>query len=101
MSRLVLSTVALAMLAAPVISAPALSAPLINQANAVVPPSYIAEVRIVCDENGVCARPPSRPLRARWIYGDNAFYGPYDGPRYYGAPNLRYKWSFLNPWWTW
>jgi hypothetical protein len=98
MSRLTLSTLALTLA---LVSAPAFSAPLINHANAVIVPSFLADVKIVCEENGVCYRPPSRQLRARWIYGDNAFYGPYDGPRYYGAPNLRYKWSFLSPWWTW
>jgi hypothetical protein len=77
------------------------AAPLLNQANTVVGPSLTQEVRVVCEENGVCNRPPGRRLVARWVYGDGAFYGPYDGPRYYGGPERHYRWSFLHPWTTW
>jgi hypothetical protein len=76
----------------------AFSAPLLNQAGSVAPPTLATSVKVVCEENGVCYRPPGRHPVARWIYGDNAFYGPYDGPRYYGDPGRRYKWSFLSPW---
>jgi hypothetical protein len=80
-------------------SSPAFSAPLFNEASSMARPAALASnVKIVCEENGVCYRPPGRHLVARWIYGDNAFYGPYDGPHYYGSPGRRYKWSFLSPW---
>jgi hypothetical protein len=76
----------------------AFSAPLINQADAVARPSTLTEnVRVVCEENGACYRVGPRPT-ARWVYGDGAFYGPYDGPRYYGAPGRHYKWSIFGPW---
>ena len=59
----------------------------------------IENVRIVCEESGHCYRPPGHRPVARWIYGDGAFYGPYDGPRYYGRPGQHYGWSFLGWWW--
>jgi hypothetical protein len=89
---------ALAVVATGLLSSSAFSMQLLNSSSAVDRPSLVTDVRIVCGEDGVCYRPPSRHLTARWIYGDNAFYGPYDGPHYYGAPNRRYKWSFLSPW---
>jgi hypothetical protein len=79
-------------------STAALSTPLFHQTAALTP--VAEQVRIVCDEAGVCYRPASRRPVARWIYGDGAFSGPYDGPRYYGDPARRYRWSFLSPW-TW
>jgi hypothetical protein len=60
--------------------------------------SSVVEVRIVCDEAGVCVRPPTPRPTARWIYGDRSFYGPYDGPRYYGNPNRRYGWWIFGLW---
>jgi hypothetical protein len=95
MKRLALAIVALGL-----VSTSAMSAPLLNQSGSMPRPTLATDVRIVCDESGVCYRPPGRHLVARWIYGDNAFYGPYDGPRNYGEPGRRYKWSFLSPW-TW
>ena len=56
------------------------------------------QARIVCDETGVCVRPPQRQPTARWIYGDRSFYGPYEGPRYYGYPNRRYGWWTFGLW---
>ena len=94
MKRLAFATIAIGLLS----TSSAFSTPLLNQANSVARPTLAANVKIVCEENGVCYRPPSRHPVARWIYGDNAFYGPYDGPRYYGDPSRRYKWSFLSPW---
>ena len=80
------------------VSTAAFSMPLLNQANMIAEPSMpIENVRVVCEENGVCYRVGPRPT-ARWIYGEGAFYGPYDGPRYYGAPGHRYKWGMFGPW---
>jgi hypothetical protein len=76
-------------------STAALSMPLLH--HAMPNPSLMENVRIVCEENGFCYRLPRRPLVARWIYGDGAFYGPgpYDGPRYYyGWPGYHYRWPF-------
>jgi hypothetical protein len=89
-----LSAVLLGML-----STTAFAAPLLNQANSIARPALAENVRIICEQSGVCYRAPGPRPVARWIYGDGAFYGPYDGPRYYGAPNRRYAWSFLSPWW--
>jgi hypothetical protein len=60
--------------------------------------SNIVPARVVCDETGVCVRPPTPRPTARWIYGDRSFYGPYDGPRYYGNPNRRYGWWIFGLW---
>jgi hypothetical protein len=79
-------------------STAASSMPLLNQASSIARPSALTEnVRIICEENGVCYQVGRRPI-ARWIYGDGAFYGPYDGPRYYGPPNRRYKWGIFGTW---
>ena len=68
------------------------AAPLLNQAHMVAGPASLAqEVRVVCEANGVCYRPPGRPLVAKWVYGDGAFYGPYVGPGNYGAPGKHYN----------
>jgi hypothetical protein len=93
MKRLALAAVAIGLL-----STSAFSTPLLNQGSAAAPPTLAANARVVCEENGVCYRPEGRHPVARWIYGGGAFYGPYDGPRYYGPPGRRYKWSFLSPW---
>jgi hypothetical protein len=60
------------------------ASPLLNQANPAVRPSIAENVRIVCEADGYCYRLLGRPRVARWVYGDDAFYGPYVGPRYYG-----------------
>jgi|SRR3979490_1815191 hypothetical protein len=94
MKRLALSAAAVAIL-----STTALAMPLSHQANlAADHPALVENARIVCEESGLCYRLPTRRPVARWIYGDGAFYGPYDGPRYYGRPGHRYAWSFLGPW---
>jgi hypothetical protein len=75
-------------------STAAFSAPLLNQAS--IPRPALAEnVRILCEESGLCYRLPGRRPVARWIYGDGAFYGLYDGPRNYGWPGRHYGW------WLW
>jgi hypothetical protein len=81
------------------VASSASAAPLLNQANAVVGPSLTQEVRIVCEENGVCYRPPGRHLVARWVYGDDTFYGPYVGPGNYGPPGRHHGWSVFGFWW--
>ena len=53
--------------------------------------SQIVEVKIICEEDGYCIKRGRKPV-ARWVYGEGAFYGPYDGPRYYGNPRYRYNW---------
>jgi len=60
------------------------------------PVSQTVEVKIICDESGYCIKHGRKPV-ARWVYGEGAFYGPYDGPRYYGNPRYRYSW--LPQWW--
>jgi hypothetical protein len=94
MKLVALSAVAIGML-----STTAFATPLLNQANSIAQPSLPENVRIICEEDGRCYRAPGRRPVARWIYGDGAFYGPYDGPRYYGWPNRRYAWSIFSPWW--
>jgi hypothetical protein len=61
-------------------------------------PAPLQNVRIVCEESGQCYRLRGNRPVARWIYGDGAFYGPYDGPRYYGHPGRRYGWSSWGLW---
>lgn len=74
------------------------AAPLLNQANSVIGPSLTQEVKIVCDANGLCYRPPGRRLVARWVYGDDAFYGPYVGSGNYGPPGRHHGWSMFDSW---
>jgi hypothetical protein len=49
-------------------------------------------VKIICEQDGRCYQPPTRKPVAHWVYGDNNFFGPYDGPRYYGSPPYRSRW---------
>jgi len=93
MKRLWLSAALLGML-----STTAFAMPVLSQANSIARPVRAENARIICEQSGVCYRAPGRRPVARWIYGDGSFYGPYDGPRYYGSPNRRYAWSFLSPW---
>ena len=79
------------------ISTASYAAPL-GQLSLLQAPSDVVKARIVCDETGFCVRPPSRRPTARWIYGDRSFYGPYDGPHYYGSPNRRYGWWIFGLW---
>jgi hypothetical protein len=67
------------------------AAPLLSQTHAPLAPLLTQEVRVVCEENGTCYRPPTRRPVARWVYGDGAFYGPYVGPGNYGAPGKHYN----------
>jgi len=66
--------------------------PLLSPKSLVSPPSVIENVKVICDEAGLCYRPPKRRPVARWVYGDRNFYGPYTGPGYYGDPRYRYNW---------
>lgn len=52
----------------------------------------VEQVKVICDEQGRCYRPPKRRPVARWVYGDNNFSGPYTGPGDYGSPRSRYIW---------
>jgi hypothetical protein len=72
--------------------------PVLGGGGGLRPPSLTENVRIVCEQSGQCYRPQGRRPVARWIYGDGAFYGPYEGSGYYGLPGRRYKWSFFSPW---
>src|ERR1700722_21008341 len=49
-------------------------------------------VKVICEEDGHCYRPPVRRPVARWVYGDNNFVGPYTDPGYYGSPRRRHRW---------
>jgi hypothetical protein len=79
------------------ISTAAFALPL-GQSKLLQTPNNVVQARVVCDETGVCVRPPTPRPTARWIYGDRSFYGPYDGPRYYGNPNRRYGWWIFGLW---
>jgi hypothetical protein len=79
------------------ISSSSLALP-VTQPRLVAAPSHAVQARVVCDETGLCVSPPTRRPTARWIYGDRSFYGPYDGPRYYGFPNRRYGWWTFGLW---
>src|SRR6478609_8071649 len=94
-----MKALAVAVFAVVTLSSTAFSMPAFNQANSIARPSVVVTAKIVCEQSSVCYRAPGHRPTARWIYGDGAFYGPYDGPRYYGSPARRYKWSFLTPWW--
>jgi hypothetical protein len=80
------------------LSTTAFAMPLVHQGGMSHELPFAERARIVCEENGQCYRPEGRHPVARWIYGDGAFYGPYQGPGYYGLPGRRYKWSFFSPW---
>jgi len=53
----------------------------------------VANVKIICEQNGYCYQLGRRPV-ARWVYGEDAFYGPfaYVGPGYYGRPGKHWAW---------
>jgi hypothetical protein len=74
------------------------AAPLMPQQALAAAASAVDNVRIVCQEDGVCHRLLRRKPVARWVYGDGNFYGPYQGPGYYGDPRLRYR-VFPYFWW--
>ncbi len=76
-----------------VLASPAAEAFTLPGASSFAAPTVIVEnVKVICDEEGRCYRPPKRRPVARWVYGDNNFYGPYAGPGYYGNPRYRYNW---------
>jgi hypothetical protein len=52
------------------------AAPLSSQSKSVPRPSIAETVKVICEANGYCYRPPGRRKVARWVYGDDAFYGP-------------------------
>ncbi len=72
--------------------------PLPTQRSTLPAELVLQEVKVICGERGHCQRPPTRKPVARWVYGDGNFYGPYDGPGYYGNPRLRYR-VFPYFWW--
>ena len=74
------------------------AAPLLSLESAIARPAIVENVKIVCEETGQCYR-TGRRVVARWVYGDNVFYGPYVGPGNYGKPNSHYGWSFFGLWW--
>jgi hypothetical protein len=87
-------TVLFSLVAASLVTS-ASAAPLSNQANSVAGPSIAENVKIVCQADGYCYRPRGRPKVARWVYGDDSFYGPYVGPGNYGRPGSH------SGWWWW
>lgn len=66
--------------------------PVGNPLGTAASPLPVENVKVICHEDGRCYRPPTRRPVARWVYGDNNFVGPYDGPGYYGNPRYRYNW---------
>jgi len=71
--------------------------PLLGPKPLAAPATMIENVKVICDEEGRCYRAPKRRPVARWVYGDNNFYGPYAGPGAYGDPRYRYRWYPF--WW--
>lgn len=53
--------------------------------------SDIVDVKIVCAADGYCVQRGRKPV-ARWVYGEDNFFGPYTGPAHYGNPRYRYGW---------
>ncbi len=76
----------------------AAAAPLLVQTTTPHSKPALVQVKVICNEAGRCYRPPTRKPVARWVYGDGNFYGPYEGPGYYGDPRLRYR-VFPYFWW--
>ena len=68
--------------------------PLVPPA-AIVQADNIVNVKIVCEQDGYCYHRGRRPV-ARWVYGNNVFYGPYAGPGNYGRPGSHWGWG---PYW--
>jgi len=71
--------------------------PPLNQANAIARPDMAVNVKIICEQDGLCYQRGRKPV-ARWVYGEGAFYGPgpYVGPSYYGRPGRHWAWwAFL------
>jgi hypothetical protein len=66
--------------------------PVSNLSGVAKPGSAVHSVKIICEEDGRCFQPPTRKPVAHWVYGDNNFLGPYNGPRYYGSPPYRSRW---------
>ena len=66
--------------------------PLVSHLQLAEPDSLAENVKVICDEDGRYFRPPTRRPVARWVYGDNNFYGPYVGPGDYGNPRHRFNW---------
>jgi hypothetical protein len=60
-------------------------------ARAAIAAPEVVNVKIICEENGLCYQRGRTPV-ARWVYGEKNFYGPYAGPRYYGSPAYRWRW---------
>jgi hypothetical protein len=78
-------------------AASASAMPLLNQANAIARPDMAVNVKVVCEQDGLCYQRGRKPV-ARWVYGEGAFYGPgpYVGPGYYGRPGRHWAWwAFL------
>jgi hypothetical protein len=87
-------TILVALAVASLVSS-ASAAPLLSQRNLVEGPGIVQNVKIVCEPNGYCYQ-RGRRMVARWVYGENAFYGPYVGPGNYGRPGSHSGW-----WWWW
>jgi hypothetical protein len=86
-------------LAIGLITSSASATPMINRI-AISPFDNVVSVKIVCEPDGRCYQ-RGRPPVARWVYGEDAFYGPgpYVGPRYYGQPGRHWAWwAFLGFW---
>jgi hypothetical protein len=66
------------------------------QTSAIMQVDSVISVKIICEPDGHCFHRGRRPI-ARWVYGEDAFYGPYVGPGYYGRPGRHSAWwpSFL------
>jgi hypothetical protein len=91
---------ALFALAIGLVSSIAFALPALAPGHSMAPPDRVIEVKIVCTIDGQCNRPPQRRPVARWVYGDNAFFGPapYSGPGNYGLPGTHWRWFPLFGW---
>jgi hypothetical protein len=76
--------------------------PLIQTSAVVHADNNVVNVKIICEQDGHCYQEGRRPV-ARWVYGEDVFYGfgpfPYNGPHYYGKPGKHWApWAFLKFW---
>jgi hypothetical protein len=85
-----LKRIAFLALAIGLVTSSASAMPLV-QRGAVMHPDNVVDVKIICEPDGRCYQRGRRPV-ARWVYGEDAFYGPYVGPGYYGNPGRHWAW---------
>jgi hypothetical protein len=80
-------------LAIVVVASGASAMPLIQAGQSAHASDSIVNVKIICEHDGYCYQQGRRPV-ARWVYGEDSFYGPfrYVGPGNYGRPGKHWAW---------